>query len=439
LSRLITALRETSLSKNLRQRAPYLTELIKNPIILIYFFEWSIRLCRAAGADCEDQGPASMNNTYCRKDITLTEQEKEVFSRHLKQQGLSDNVWDLFGEWVARSTSQVTFFYLKVYMNDGLAGLGLFVKIKPFDLRTSYSALRNKPFLSKFAGALSVLSNNCVYLSFRNLITSNLTRPFFYREPEMADVIMKAVLTYLRNEKEADMITIVDTSIHDKIYETEEFAKYPSSSEAWLDAARYRDVSEYLGEHRSLKKNLTRRKNVVISEIQQGPLSDTDKEQLKACVECSVEYSRVNTPCQEFFEDNIFETDAFNSNKYIHILIRVDGTIIGFHTFQVSGSDMGGVLGGFNRDHSRKSFAYERVIVASLDYAIKNNIERIHYSLIDNYTKLRLIDSREPCGLYFYSRNPLNRKVFKLTNKYGDVYQLHLLEKHGAQKSKQRE
>jgi hypothetical protein len=370
--------------------------------------------------------------------MTLTAEEKDVFAEHLKQQGLSDNVWDLFGEWVERSTSQVSFFYLKVYLDDELAGLGLFVRIKPFDLRTSYSALRNNPFLSKLGGGISALTNNCVYLSFRNLITSNLTRPFFYRDPGMADVIMKAILTYLRNEKEADMITIVDTSIHDDIYEVEGFTKYPSSSEAWLDVTKYSDISEYLGEHRSLKKNLSRRKNVVISEIQQGPLSDTDKEQVKACVECSVEYSRVNTPCQEFFEDNIFETDAFNSDKYVHILIRVKGTIVGFHTFQVSGSDMGGVLGGFNRDHSRNSFAYERVIVASLDYAIKNNIKRVHYSLIDNYTKLRLTDSLEPCGLYFYSRNSLNRKVFKLTNKYGDIYQLCLLERQGLNKSKQR-
>jgi hypothetical protein len=150
----------------------------------------------------------------------------------------------------------------------------------------------------------------------------------------MADAIMKSILTYLKNEKEADMVTIVDTSIHDKIYEAEGFAKFPSSSEAWLDATRYNDISEYLGEHRSLRKNLSRRKNVVSSEILQGPLSDADREQIKACVECSVEYSRVNTPCQQFFEDNIFETDAFNSNKYIHILVRIDATIVGFHTFQ---------------------------------------------------------------------------------------------------------
>ncbi|RJP25682.1 MAG: hypothetical protein C4520_02070 [Candidatus Abyssobacteria bacterium SURF_5] len=380
-----------------------------------------------------------MNNIRCGKATTLTEREKDLFAKHLRQQGLSNNVWDLFDEWVARSTRRVSFFYLKLFTDDELTGLGLFVKIKPFDLRTSYAALRKNSFLGLLGGGLSALTNNCAYLSFRNLITSNLSRPFFYREPEMADEMMKAILTCLRNEKEADMVTIVDTAVHDDVYQTEGFAKYPSPSEAWLDATRYKDISEYLGEHRSLKKNLSRRKQSIVSEARQGPLSDKDKEQVKACVECSVEYSRVNTPCQKFFEDNIFETEVFNSDKYLHILVRVNETISGFHTFQISGSNMGGVLGGFNRDHSRKSFAYERVIVTSLDYAIKNNINRIHYSLIDNQTKLRLVECLEPCGLYFYSRNPLNRTVFKFTNRFGDLYQLQLLEKKEANKEKQRE
>jgi hypothetical protein len=371
--------------------------------------------------------------------MTLAEQEKKAFAKHLQQQGLSDNVWDLFGEWVARSTRQVSFFYLKVFKDDELVGLGLFVKIKPYDLRASYAWLRSGTWLSRLVGGLAALGNSCVYISFRNLITSNLTRPFFYREPATANDVMRAILAYLKNEKEADMVIIVDTLIHDEVYQAEEFVKYPCPSEAWLDATRYEDVSQYLDEHRNLKKNLSRKKKVVASEVQPGPVSDTDKEQMMTCVECSVENSRINTPCQKFFEENIFDTDVVNSNKYLHVLIRVNGKIAGFHTFQVSGSDMGGVLGGFNRDCSQKSFAYERVIVASLDYAIKNNIKRVHYSLIDNHTKLRLVNSLEPCGLYFYSRRPLNRKIFKLTSRLGDIHQLYLLEQQGKRESTRRE
>jgi hypothetical protein len=390
-----------------------------------------------------------MTGVYCKKATSLTEEEKRAFAGHLERHKLSPNVWDLFGEWVARSTPRVRFFYLKAYVQPGsspngkpdeptareeeeqLVGLALFLKLKPFDLRSSYSGLRKNAFLNTLAGAVSALSRSCVYVSFRNLITSNLTRPFFFREPGMEDAIMRAFLTFLKNEREADMITIVDTRAQDRLYEMEGFRRYPSSSEAYLDATKYEDVSGYLGEHRNLRRNLRRRNNSVSTRIQQGPMSDVEMEQIKACVECSIDNSRVNNPCQKFFEENVFDTGVFTSDKYTHILIHVEGKIAGFHTFQVCGSHMGGVLGGFNRRYSKNNFLYERVIVASLDHAIRNGFSRVHYSLVDNRTKLRLVESLEPCGLYFFSRNPFNRKMFQLTHRYGDVYQLSLLETRG--------
>jgi len=365
---------------------------------------------------------------HCKKDTSLAQEEREVFRSHLEHEKLSDSVWDLFGEWVARSTPEVRFFYLKAYLNTELVGLGLFLKVKPVDLRASYSALRNNALLSKLAERLSALASTCLYVSFRNLITSNLTRPFFFREPGMEGAAMQAFLAWLRDQTEADMVTIIDTVTCDPIYEREGFRKYACPSEAYLDVPRYRDVSEYLAEHRSLRRNLRRGGGAVTTSVQRGPLSAAEVEQLRKCVECSVENSRVNTPCQRFFEDNIFATEVFNSNKYIHVLVRAEDKIAGFHTFQVCGSHMGGVLGGFNRSYTRNTFLYERVILGSLDYAITKGLTRVHYSLIDNHTKLRLVESRQPCGLYFFSRNPLNRKVFQLTYRYSDVHELSALE-----------
>jgi hypothetical protein len=372
-----------------------------------------------------------MDNISCKQDTSLTEAEKAVFADHLKRHGLSDNIWDLFAEWVAKSTSQVNFFYLKVCLDHELIGLALFLKIKPYDLRTSYASVRNNIHLNKLLSILSRVTNNCVYISFRNLITANITRPFFYSTPELEDTIMDCILTHLKREKEANMVSILDTSMNDHHYQMAGFARYPASSEAWLDATKYSEISEYLAEHRSLRRNLARRKSTAATEIQQGPISDIDRGQIRDCLDCSVENSRINTPCQVFFEDNIFETEVFKSDKYVHILIRVDGRIAGFHTFQVSGSNMGGVLGGFHRAYSRKNFVYERVIVGSLDYAIQNQIDRVHYSVIDNYTKLRLVTCLEPCGLYFYSRSPLNRRVFASTFRFNDIHELYSLEKRG--------
>ena len=368
------------------------------------------------------------NQFVCQMDTSLTEEERCAFARHLEQQKLSANVWDLFAEWVERSTPSASFFYLKAYRDAELRGLALFLKVKPFDLRSSYSGLRNSALLNKLGGVLTALTRNCVYVSFRNLITSNLTRPFFYRDPEEEGPIMRAFLDFLKDDTEADMVTIVDTATHDGLYADAGFMRFDSSSEAYLDVTKYSSVSEYLGHHRSLKKNLRRRKNSVTTSVRRGPVSTQEIKELKQCVACSVEHTRVNNPCQRFFEEHLFSTEVFHTDKYLHILVHVDDKIAGFHTFLVSGSHMGGVVGGFNREYSRNHFPYERVIVSSLDYAIENGISRVHYSLVDNLTKLRLVESLEQCGLYFFSRSALNRKVFELTYRYSDVHELSLLE-----------
>lgn len=239
---------------------------------------------------------------------------------------------------------------------------------------------------------------------------------------------MAAILQALRELDDADMVSIVDTSVHDGIYEQAGFTGYPSSSEAYLDVTRYGDVSDYLQGHRNLRKDLSRRRDRVKTEVVPGPSSRSDREQEWACLRCSAALSKVKNPCQGFFEDNILDTGVFNSDRYLHIRVRVDGRIAGFHIFQVCGSHMGGVLGGFDRDHTRNNFVYERVIVSSLEHAIEEGIGRVHYSLIDNLTKLRLVEDREPCGLYFFSKSALNRKVFDLTFRHGDVYRLYRME-----------
>lgn len=372
-----------------------------------------------------------MENIQCIPATSITDNEKQVFINHLELKGLADDVWELFQEWTLLSTKNAEFLYLKVFKRDRLIGMGLFMKIHPFDLRTASATLRKHWILNRLFATASKLSHHTVYFSFRNLITSNLTRPFFYHDPEQSEVVMKAILAYLKNVRNADMVSVIDTAENDGIYKSEDFTQFLSPSEAWFDVSRYENISQYLNRHKSLKKNLKKRKNRVLTEIKKGPLTDTEKKQINDCLACSKFNSRLSIPGQTFFEDHIPSTSIFNSNRFIHIYIRVDGTIAGFHTFQVSGSVMGGVLGGINRAYSKNSFVYERVIVASLDYAIKQGLKRIQYSLIDNYTKLRLVDFRTPCYLYFYTSNAFRHLAFKHSYKLNDMYKLYSLEQQG--------
>jgi len=376
-------------------------------------------------------GTPEMTDITCSKELTLTDREKALFADHLRADGISANVWNLFGEWVARSSIQVQFFYLKARRGDELLGLGLFLCMKPVDLRTSYAGLRKHRLLNRLAGGFSALSNKRLVISFRNLITANLTRPFFYRDPSAAGPVMEAMLAYLEKDKNTDMVTIIDTLDHDQRYRAAGFVPYRSPSEAVLEPSRYRDLSGYLALHKNLKKNLARKKITNYAEIRRGSVSEADRQGMRGCVACSVGMSNVINPCQAFFEEHIFDTEAFRSDDYLHILVRTEGAIAGFHTYLVSGESLGGVLGGFNRTIGRNLFAYERVILGSLEYALAHNLRRVNYSLIDNQTKLRLVDSRVPCALYFYSRNPLDRGFFDLTYRFNDICGLADLERKG--------
>ncbi|MFN2375072.1 MAG: hypothetical protein ABR538_00955 [Candidatus Binatia bacterium] len=159
-----------------------------------------------------------MTGLVCRKATELTTGEKRVFADHLARQALGENIWDLFEEWIARGTPEVSFFYLKVFSGEKLVGLGMFLRIHPFDLRASYSRLREPGILNTLGALISRASSNSVIVSFRNLITSNHTRPFFFREPEVERPAMQAMLAYLKADAEADMVTIVDTSCHSAFY-----------------------------------------------------------------------------------------------------------------------------------------------------------------------------------------------------------------------------
>ena len=136
-----------------------------------------------------------MKNIYCKEDCLLTELEKKVFVQYLDRHGICSNVWELFQQWIVLSNSRVKFFYLKVNHNEQLVGLGIFVKINPYDIRTSYSKLRKNTFLNTITPILSRLGRNCLYVSLRNLITANISRPFFYRDIEIERVVMEATLS----------------------------------------------------------------------------------------------------------------------------------------------------------------------------------------------------------------------------------------------------
>jgi hypothetical protein len=156
------------------------------------------------------------------------------------------------------------------------------------------------------------------------------------------------------------------------------------------------------------------------------------------CLMCSYRHSKGILPVQEFFNANILRTALFQSDRFIHFVIRVDGQIAGFSTRLMCGKNLIGIIGGYNRELSGHAPVYDFMIVTTLDFCIQNGYTRLVYGLVDNHTKAKLMDSFREQKFYSYSRNPLLNLLLKRGYRFLSGYDLHQIDAEARQRREAR-
>ena len=368
-----------------------------------------------------------MNELKCRIDKRLSCEEKKAFGRTLQQQGITESIFLVYENLVDRLDKELQLFCIKAYDGDDIAGAAFFMRVQPVDVLSSISALRENAALQSVIGPLTSGSKACAYLCMRSSTTANIMTPLFVREDEPYERVLGAIFAYMKAELGAELIMVMDSSARNSLYLDEGFGGYPCPSEAVLELKGYGGLSEYLGEHRSTRKNIPPKKNVSIS-FQSGELTPDDLQGISACTYASAVHAKSKMPYGEQYTRCLLESSLYRSSDYLHVIVRVDGVIAGFHSYLPCGTSLGAIAGGFNREASKKSFVYERLIAATVDYAIRNRFERIHYGIVDNQTKQRLMNTFEPNRAYYYIASPVERWMMKITNKHTDIYKLYALE-----------
>lgn len=163
-------------------------------------------------------------------------------------------------------------------------------------------------------------------------------------------------------------------------------------------------------------------------ETRKGDVPDEIKRGMAKCLECSIRYSKSPLPIQNFFNQNIFRTALFTSDRYIHFVIRVDGQIAGFSTRLSCGKNLIGIMGGYDRELFGNVPVYDLMVVSTLGYCIEHKYKRLVYGVVDNYTKARLMDTFRGLRLYAYSRNSLTRLLFRHAYRFSSAYELSRIE-----------
>jgi len=95
-----------------------------------------------------------------------------------------------------------------------------------------------------------------------------------------------------------------------------------------------------------------------------------------------------------------------NCSNTVHIYATIEDEVVGVQTFIRHVRHLELTEGGFV-DHRQTYHAYENIIVASVNYAVENHLEKVSFGLISNPAKDRLMDqdTRRPIYLIMFFRS----------------------------------
>jgi hypothetical protein len=364
---------------------------------------------------------------HCTEATFLTAAEKQRFTGFFDEYGISEDIFIFFESLVRLSNDQDRFFYIKAFDGDELVGLGMFARIGRHSLYNSLrTELRQYALLERLGGMM----RSTVYFSMHAVSSPGLPRSFLFTERRFEDAVGEAILSWMRENRDADTVIIFDAAAKNDLYADNAFVCLPFSSDSWLDVPRYKTIDEYLSLHKRTRKNLSRfkKRRAVEVEILRGEVPGETMKDMVECLLCSYKNSKGLLPIQDFFNANLLSTALFTSDRFIHFVIRVDGRVAGFSTRLLCGRSLIGIIGGYDRELPGNLPVYDFMIATTLDYCIQNGYTRLVYGLVDNYTKARLMDSFRQQKFYFYARKPLMRLLLKHAYRFLSACDLHRID-----------
>jgi hypothetical protein len=382
--------------------------------------------------------PLPIQRLRCAESLALAAEDKAVFGRYLESRGLTPDIWDFFSNLASLSTPEESFFYVKVFDADELIGLAVISRVEHYNpYYALHSRLRRFGILKTILTVSRLFGRNVMYCAMSEILRASLDGPCFFIDPVYRTRVQESIASRLCSKPDASYVVVMDASQDRHVYESTGFAAFPYCSNAWIDTTNYKSLDACSTQHSRTRKKIARfrRKPDVAVEIHAGRVAEGDLEAIRNSLACSATNTRTVIPFEHFIDTRVLATEAFSLDSYLHVLIRIGGTLVGSTTFKKCGRHLGGIFGGFDRNYTYDTPIYELVMVSVLEYALVNGFERIHFGIVNNYTKARLTDSYESLDFHFYSRIWLYRKFQRWFSPIWTPHELHQLERkalHGG-------
>jgi len=320
--------------------------------------------------------------------------------RDLCGHGVDGAVWTVYDRVSEVFTKTTQFRVLRAYHRGQLAGAAFMFRCRAWGQALFKPRVLYGP--TDFVGLPAHIWIRVGYCA------EGIANPGFVRPDCDYDTVIAGMVGYLRKNALGTIIT--DLSSNAALHENA--ARFPYVSDGRIDLEDIHSVDEYRARHNNLKRKIAwfTNKGGRIDTVE-GALDGDAVHQFRSFVHATVRTSLVYSPFQDCFDGIVTRTCGTDSDRIVHFLASMNGTLTGYHTFIRTDRALRMIHGAFNRELRTTHHAYENLILETVRNALARGLHTIHFGPVLNETKRRMMRHTDRAALLFYSNNPIVRTV----------------------------
>lgn len=326
----------------------------------------------------------------------VREDEQEVLRADLETRGLDTAYWRAMNGLLTTTSRSDTPLVLRLYRRGRLGGLAYVMECR----RTS------RCLFPGVAGRMLDIMPMPGYCWNRGDAGVDLLgSPGFVADGESRETLYREAIGFLN--RRYTMGSVLEESAIP--------AAGPCYETVMMDWGRYRVLpggcDTLVHAHGNLRRKVSKFRNKGGTlEIVHGRLDRRAREAVLRCLAHSATAGLLRTPFQENYPNMVRWAAEADVPAIVHVVARIDGEVVGYHTYLRTGGRLQCLSGGFDRTRQTTYHAYENVLLETMRYAESSGLGHVAFGPITNPSKAAVMPQTARFVIRFYSRfRPVRR------------------------------
>lgn len=334
----------------------------------------------------------------------VKEEEQWLLAADLAQLGLDSCVWHIWNMLLQTGSKHVRPMLVRGFRQGQLAGIALIEHCS----HTGKSLFDN-PVLAFMVDHPSL---PIFYWERNSFLTDGHANPGFVAPGvERHDFFLQAVAFLQKRYFQGCVVDFADAN------GGENYVATPFSSAGYIDLTGITTADDLYPNSKNLRRKIRKFANKGGTiEMVYNPVSPEVQATALACMRSNP--LTLEAAFQDNYENMIRASFMTPNPNIVHFIARLEGEMVGYHTFAIVGQRLVCLSGAFDRTRHTNFHAYENVFVASVEFALAQGLQRIETGPIVNPTKDKMVPGQRLAEIRFYSRFAPVRMMLPLLLRY---------------------